>query len=78
MNKRTLFAGFIVLVIGIALDAVIDQILLSSLPHNTSYTLSQFASGSIIISYRLRFAGIISIIYGAILPDQPVHYDNNL
>jgi hypothetical protein len=78
MNKRTLIAGFIVLAIAIALGVAGDQIAASSLNHNISHTLSEFAVTSIILAYIIGLAGIILIIYGAILPDPPVHWDNNL
>ena len=78
MNKRTLLAGTIVLAIAIAPGAIGDQIVASSLKQNVSHTLSEFAVASIILAYIIGLAGIILIIYGAILPDPPVHYDNNL
>ena len=78
MNKRTLLAGFIVLAVAIALGAIGDQIVASSLNQNVSHTLSEFAVASIILAYIIGLAGVVLIIYGAILPDPPVHYDNNL
>lgn len=78
MNKKTLVAGFIVLAIGISLGLVADQIISSNLTHNLSLAVRDFAVSSLIIGYVLDFAGVILLIYGAILPDPPVHWDNDL
>ncbi len=75
MNKKTLIAGFIVLAIGIVLFSLGDQF---SAIDNPSHLISEFVIGSFIISGLLLFAGIILIIYGAIQPDPPVHWNNNL
>lgn len=75
MNKRTLIAGFIILAIGIVLFSLSDHF---SVANNPSHLISEFVVGSLIIGGLLVFAGIILLIYGAILPDPPVHWDNNL
>jgi len=75
MNKRTLLAGFIILAIGIVLFSLGDQF---SVTDNPSHLISEFVVGSFIIGGILAFAGIVLIIYGAILPDPPVHWNNNL
>jgi hypothetical protein len=75
MNKKTLLAGVIVLAIGIVLFSMGDQF---SLIDNPSHLISEFVVGSFIIGGLLLFAGIILLIYGALLPDPPIHYDNNL
>ena len=80
MDKRTVIAGFIVLAIGIALNLGAEEIM--SYYHNSkslsSNALSCFATASIIIGPIVAFAGIILLIYGAVLPDPPVHWNNNL
>jgi uncharacterized membrane protein len=78
VNKRTLIAGFIVLAIGIALDSGADQIISSSLRRSPPLVLREFAIASIIIGGIVAFAGVILIIYGFVLPDPPVHWDNDL
>ena len=75
MNKRTLIAGFIVLAIGIVLFSLSAHF---SDINNPSHLASEFVVGSFIIGGLLVFVGIILLIYGAILPDPPVHWDNNL
>jgi len=80
MNKRTLIAGLIVLVIGIALNLGAEQIM-SSYPNGKSISSSasgSFAVASLTIGSLMAISVIITIIYGAIQPDQPVHYNNNL
>ena len=75
MNKRTLIAGSIVFAVGIVLFLMGDQF---SLKGNPSNLIGEFVVVSFIISGLLVFAGIILLIYGAILPDPQIHYDNNL
>ena len=75
MNKKTLIAGFIVLAIGIVLFSLGNQF---SVINNPSHLISEFAVGFGIIGGILAFAGIVLLIYGAILPDPPVHWNNNL
>jgi hypothetical protein len=75
MNKRTLIAGFIVLAIGIMLFSLGDHF---SVTDNPSHLTAEFAVGFGIIGGILAFAGIVLLIYGAILPDPPVHWNNNL
>ncbi len=80
MNKRTLIAGFIVLLIGIVLNLGAEQIM-SSYPNGKSLSSSasgSFAIASLIIGSLLAVSGIILLIYGAISPEPPIHYNNNL
>lgn len=78
MNKKAVFSGFIVLVIGIVLQSVSDQIINSELTHTDPIQIRAFAAGSLIIGGLLVFGGVVLLIYGAILPDPPVHWNNNL
>ena len=78
MNKRTLIAGFIVLAIGIVLFSVAGQISTSAMTQNLSHLMNEFGAASYIIGGILVFSGIVLLIYGAILPDPPVHWNNNL
>jgi hypothetical protein len=75
MNKRTLIAGFIVLAIGIVLYLLSVQY---STVDNPSHLISEFVVGALIVGGLFALAGIILIIYGAILPDPIVHWDNDL
>ena len=77
MNKRTVIAGIIVLAVGVALWLVGLQTLFSMGTHIQS-ALWRFAYASEIVGGLISLAGIILIIYGAILPDPPVHWNNNL
>jgi hypothetical protein len=83
MNKRTLVAGIIVLAIGIALGSVGNQLVATFInlhPHGASNSLVQwdFAWALAIIGWLFGIAGVIVLIYGAISPDPPVHWNNNL
>lgn len=84
MNKRTLIAGFIVLAIGITLGLAGAQLISSNInayPHGiplASRASWDFALASAIIGIIFALAGSILVIYGAILPDPPVHWDNDL
>jgi hypothetical protein len=72
MDKRTVVAGGIVLAIGLVL-----QLIALNFGYSTGLVF-KIVTVSIIIGYLLIIAGIIMLIYGAIRPDPPVHYDNNL
>jgi hypothetical protein len=78
MNKKSLLAGFIVLAIGIALVSVSSQLGYDSLIHSEPIQIMDFAFVSLIVGGLFVLAGIVLLIYGAILPDPPVHWDNNL
>lgn len=64
MDKRTLISGLIVLAVGIALWSVTGQ--------------NQIGVVTLILGYIVIFAGIVLIIYAFVLPDPPVHWNNNL
>jgi hypothetical protein len=78
MNKRALIAGFIVLAIGIVLVSVADHIGVSELTQNVSLQIRGVAFASFFVGGLLILSGVILLIYGAILPDPPVHWDNDL
>ena len=84
MNKRTLIAGIVVLAIGITLGLLGNQLVVSvinSYPHgipSNSRASWDFAWGLIIVGWLFGISGFILLIYGAISPDPPVHYSNNL
>jgi hypothetical protein len=75
MDKRTLIAGFIVLAVGVAVALVSEEILYWH-RFDASFGLqySRILSGAVIFAFVLDFAGIVLVLYGAILPDPPVHY----
>ena len=73
MNKRTLIAGFIVLAIGIAIEELAYHFGLT-----TGRQFGRILALLSIFDILVLLAGVILIIYGAIQPDPPVHWDNNL
>ena len=83
MNKKAVIAGFIVLVIGIALALVAEHFLytfVNSHPNGAGNSVVLYDSyvASYIVGGLLALAGIIVFIYGFILRDPPVHWNNNL
>lgn len=76
MDKRTLTAGFIVLAVGAAMGLLADQLI----PVGVSETLltREIAITLIIVSVIVNVSGIILIIYAFVLPDPPIHWNNNL
>ncbi len=84
MNKKTLIAGLIVLMIGVALVLFGEQLIASNInayPHGipiNSRASYYFALASTITGGIVVFSGIILLIYAFVLPDPPVHWKNNL
>lgn len=64
MDKRTLISGLIVLAVGIVLWSVTGE--------------NRIGVVTLILGYIVIFAGIVLIIYAFVLPDPPVHWNNNL
>jgi uncharacterized membrane protein len=84
MNKRTLLAGFIVLVVGITVSLVGNQLVVSAInahpqgfvPAN-SIALWDAYWAVAIVGYLLGFAGVILLILGFVSKHPPANYNIN-